>query len=309
MLELVKIVAVFALVVGLLRLRWNLGLVMLVAAAVLGVLMGMGPRALAETALRASIEPTTVSLVVALALIMVLEYILRTTGTLASLVSSLQGLLGDNRVVMGLMPAIIGLLPSAGGARFSAPLVEESAKGCVIDPERKSYINYLFRHVWEYISPMYPGFILTATLAGVSMGRLFVWQAAFPATVLVMGIGFGFRGIETQPRHSGRTRSHDLRVAAAGFSPILAAIVLVVGLGVNVAASMGIVVAVMLLAHRWGPARIYRAVRDSVSIKTLLLVLGVMVFKGMMEDSGAVGHLPQALETAGVPVGIVLVAL
>jgi len=138
-LDLLKIVVVFALVVGLLRLHWNLGLVMLVAAAVLGVLMGMGPGALALTALRASADGATVSLIVALALIMVLEYILRTTGTLRALVDSLQGLLGDNRVVMGLMPAIIGLLPSAGGARFSAPLVEECANGCVIDPERKSF--------------------------------------------------------------------------------------------------------------------------------------------------------------------------
>ncbi len=309
MLDLLKIAFVFALVVGLLRLRWNLGLVMLVAAAVLGVLMGMGPSALAETAFRASVDDATVSLIVALALIMVLEYILRTTGTLRALVGSLQSLLGDNRVVMGLMPAIIGLLPSAGGARFSAPLVEECAEGCVIDPERKSYVNYLFRHIWEYVSPLYPGFILIATLAGVSMGSLFVWQVAFPVTVLAAGAAFGFRGVETNTRHSGRSKTHDLRVAAAGFSPILAAIVLVVGLGVNVALSMGIVVAAMLLVHRWGPARIWQALRDSVSFKTLLLVLGVMVFKGMMEDSGAVGHLPQALETAGVPVGVVLVGL
>lgn len=309
MLDLLKIASVFALVVGLLRLRWNLGLVMLVAAAVLGVLMGMGPSALAETAFRASVDGATVSLIVALALIMVLEYILRTTGTLRALVGSLQGLLGDNRVVMGLMPAIIGLLPSAGGARFSAPLVEECANGCVIDPERKSYVNYLFRHIWEYVSPLYPGFILIATLAGVSMGSLFVWQVAFPVTALAAGAAFGFRGVETHTRHSGHSKTHDLRVAAAGFSPILAAIVLVVGLGVNVALSMGIVVAAMLLVHRWGPARIWQALRDSVSFKTLLLVLGVMVFKGMMEDSGAVGHLPQALETAGVPVGVVLVGL
>ncbi|MHB1345730.1 MAG: DUF401 family protein [Thermoleophilia bacterium] len=309
MLELLKIAFVFALIVGLLRLRWNLGIVMLIAAVVLGLLMGMGFLPMAETAFRASTDRTAVSLIVALALIMVLENILRTTGTLRRLVDSLQGLLGDNRVVMGLMPAIIGLLPSAGGARFSAPLVEESANGCVIDPERKSFINYLFRHIWEYVSPLYPGFILTATLAGVSMGRLFVWQAVFPVTVLITGSLFGFRGVEARPRSDRRTRSHDLRVLAVSFAPILASILLVVALGIDVAVSMALVVGGLLLAHRWKPARAWKAVKESLSFKTLLLVLGVLVFKGVMEDSGGVEHLPQVLASAGVPVGVVVVLL
>jgi integral membrane protein (TIGR00529 family) len=307
--ELLKILGVFALIVVLLRLRWHLGIVMLLAAAALGALMGMTPAGVLESAWHASTERAAVSLLAALALIMVLEHILRTTGTLKALVDSLQGLLGDNRVVMGLMPAIIGLLPSAGGARFSAPLVEESANGCVIDPERKSYINYLFRHVWEYVSPLYPGFILTATIAAVSMSSLFAWQASFTLTVLVIGSLVGFRGVETHPRHTGRTRRHDLLTATKSFAPILAAIVLVVGFGIDIAVSMAIVVGAMLIAHRYGARETWTAVRESVSFKTLLLVLGVLVFKGVMEDSGAVEHLPQALESAGVPVLVVLVSL
>jgi hypothetical protein len=307
--ELVKILGVFALIVLLLRLGWHLGLAMLLAAAVLGALMGMPPTDMLVSAWHSSTDGAAISLLAALALIMVLEYVLRKTGTLTALVDSLQGLLGDNRVVMGLMPAIIGLLPSAGGARFSAPLVEESANGCLIDPERKSYINYLFRHVWEYVSPLYPGFILTATVAAVSMSDLFVWQVSFPLTILVVGSVVGFRGVETHPRDTGRTRSHDLAVAAKSFSPILAAIILVVGFGIDVAVSMAIVVAAMLVAHRYAPRQIWTAVRESLSLKTLLLVLGVLVFKGVMEDSGAVDHLPQALEAAGVPATVVLVSL
>jgi len=307
--ELLKIAFVFALIVGLLRLKWNLGVVMLIAAGALGVLMGMGPVAMLGAAFRASTDRTAVSLVIALALIMVLENILRTTGTLAKLVDSLQGLLGDNRVVMGLMPAIIGLLPSAGGARFSAPLVEESANGCVIDPERKSFINYLFRHIWEYVSPLYPGFILASAVTAVPMGRLFVWQISFPVTVLLASTFFGFRGIETRPHVGGRTRAHDLRVAAVSFAPILASIVLVIGAGIDVAVSMALVVGALLLLHRYSARRAWQAARESVSLKTLLLVVGVLVFKGVMEESGSVEHLPQVMDSLGVPTIVVVFAL
>ncbi|MCL5942377.1 MAG: DUF401 family protein [Actinobacteria bacterium] len=309
MLDLVKIAAVFALVLGLLRLRWNLGLAMLIGAAVLGALMGFGPVEILTTAAQASVDTTAVSLMVALALIMVLEHVLRTTETLKMLVDSLQRLLGDNRVVMALMPAIIGILPSAGGARFSAPLVEESANGCLVGADRKSFINYWFRHIWEYVSPLYPGFILTAAMTGMSMGRLFVWQAAFPLTVLLVGTFYGFRGVHPAPHPRSADRARDLRRLLASSGPILAVMMLVMVLGVDIALALTGVVAALFLLHRYSLRRIAATLRESVSVKTLLLVLGVLVFKGMLEDSGAVNTLPRALESAGVPVVAILFLL
>jgi integral membrane protein (TIGR00529 family) len=310
LLDLLKILSVFALIVSLLKLKWNLGAVMLIGAAALGALMGMGPVRILEITYRASIDKSTVSLIIALALIMVLENVLRKTETLKKLVDSLQGLLGDHRVVMALMPAIIGILPSAGGAYFSAPLVEESSGGCFIHPERKSFINYWFRHIWEYISPLYPGFILMAAIAKVPMGRIFLYQAAFPAAVLVTGALYAFRGVEPAPPPAGdKSRREYLGLLLVSFSPILAVMVLVMVLGVDIAVAMVIVVALVFLYFRFSPARIWETLKDSLSFKTLLLVLGVMVFKGMMEGSGAVDGLPGFFRSAGVPVAVILFVL
>jgi len=310
LLDLLKILSVFALVVWLLKLKWNLGAVMLLAAALLGILMGLGPARLLEISYHACIDKSTVSLIVALALIMVLENVLRKTETLKKLVDSLSGLLGDNRAVMALMPAIIGILPSAGGAYFSAPLVEESSGGCFIKPERKSFINYWFRHIWEYVSPLYPGFILMAAVAGVPMGRVFIYQAAFPATVILTGILYAFREVEPlRKKAGGKSRREYLELLLVSFSPILLVMLLVMVLGVDIALAMVIVVALVFLYFRYSPARIWATLKESLSFKTLLLVLGVMVFKGMMEGSGAVAGLPAFFKSAGVPVVAILFVL
>jgi len=310
LLDLVKVAGVFALVLVLLRLKWNLGGVMLIGAAALGLVMGMGPVSIVETAARSCVEWSTVSLVIALALIMVLENILRKTETLSKMVSSLQGLLGDNRVVMALMPAIIGILPSAGGAYFSAPLVEESSRGCHVHADRKSFINHWFRHIWEYISPLYPGFILTATLAGVGMGRLFLYQAAFPVTVLIAGALFGFKDVPlVRPEKGARTRGEEVRLLTLTFSPILASMLLVMVFGVGVEKAMAIVVGSLFLYFRYSPARVWTTLKESVSLKTLVLVVGVMVFKGVMEGSGAVKSLPVTFGSLGVPVVAILFAV
>ena len=47
------------------------------------------------------------------------------TGTMKELVNNIRSVL-PVRVVMGVLPAIIGLLPMPGGAIFSAPLVDEA---------------------------------------------------------------------------------------------------------------------------------------------------------------------------------------
>jgi uncharacterized protein len=301
--------AVFALVVALLRLGLNLGLVMLMAGAVLGLAKGMAPFAIARSAFEGVSDWTGLSLVIAIALIMVLESILRQTGTLAALVASLQGLFGDNRAVMALMPAIIGILPSAGGARFSAPMVEESAQECRITPERKSFINYWFRHIWEYVSPLYPGFIMVAALSRIPMGTLFLATLPFTLTVLAAGVVYGFRDVERVDHQGPRNRRRDAWGAATGLSPILAVLVLVLALRVDIALSLVLVTGSLLLLHRFGAARTWRTIHASLSYKTLLLVVGVLAFKGVMEASGVVDTLPGFFSDLGIPLVLVLFAL
>lgn len=308
--DLLNILAVFGLVLFLLRLKWNLGAVMLVAASALGLLMGMGPWDLIVTGYNATVDTSGLSLILALALIMVLENLLRKTETLKKLVASLKGLLGDNRVVMGLMPAIIGILPSPGGAYFSAPLVEESACGCEVSAERKSFINHWFRHVWEYISPLYPGFILTAAVTGVSYGKLFLYNAIFPVTVVIVGVLMGFKDMQPAPAvPSAKSRREDLTLAAVSFSPILASMLLVMVFKVNIAVAMVIVVSALFAYFRYTLAKILVTLKESLSIKTLLLVVGVLVFKGVVEGSGAVQRLPGVFESAGIPVAAILFIL
>ena len=303
MFDLIKILLVFTLIIRLLQLKWNLGGVMLIGAAALGLLMGLAPLDILRTALNAAVEKTAISLIIALALIMVLENILRKTETLKKLVESFKGLIGDQRAVMALMPAIIGILPSAGGAFFSAPMVEASADGSHIKPERMSFINYWFRHIWEYISPLYPGFIMMAAITNVPMGHIFLYQAAFPATVLVTGALYGFKDIRAGEATPSRKGKHvDFLNAAVSFSPILIVMLLVMVMKVDIAVAMVIVVVGLFIYFRYSPAKIWSTLKESLSYKTLLLVMGVEIFRGVMTRSGSVDHLPQFFQQAGVPV-------
>lgn len=105
-------------------------------------------------------------MVFTLYLVMCLEYILRTSGILKIFTLAAGNLFHDNRIVLGFMPAFLGFLPSLGGAIFSAPLVQEAAEPYQLSPEKKTAINYWFRHVWEFSNPILPSMLLAASFTG-----------------------------------------------------------------------------------------------------------------------------------------------
>ncbi len=308
MIDLLKIGAAFGLIILLLRLRWNLGATMAAAAVLLGALYGIGPLGQGSIFLAAAMDPVTVSLVAALALIMVLENIIRKTGLLARMTDSLVQVSGDRRIAMAVLPGVIGLLPSAGGAAFSAPLVQSAAAGADIPPDRMAFINYWFRHIWEYISPLYPGIVLAAAVTATPLSTLIHSQLPLPAAVVAVGILLGFRGL---PAGADRTRRDwtAARTLVVSLLPIIASIVLVVGFKMRLSLAMAGICVVMFALYRYSPRRILTTLRESLSVNVLLMVVGIMVFKGMIESSGAINALPPFFERSGLPPAVILALL
>lgn len=308
MIHLLKIFTAFALIVALLRLRWNLGVVMLAAAVLLGLLYGMGPVRQLQVIGEAGVDPVTLNLVGGLVLIMVLENVIRKRGLLKQMTGSLSRIARDRRVTMAILPGVIGLLPSAGGAAFSAPMVQEAAGDLAIAPERRAFINYWFRHIWEYLSPLYPGVILTAAVTGIPLNALVLSQSPLAVSVVLAGAFFCFRGIAGH-EVPGVRRPSDLRDLIVSLLPIAASIILVIVLKMSLAGAMAVIVASLFILYRYTPGEILTALRESISLNVILMVLGVMVFKGMLDASGAIDALPQTFRESGMPLTAILFCL
>ncbi|HTF99864.1 MAG TPA: DUF401 family protein [Nitrospirota bacterium] len=308
MTDLLKIGAAFALIVLLLRLRWNFGLVMLLASIFFGALYRMGPVEQMQVALQSSIDLVTVNLVTGLVLIMVLENIIRKRGVLKRMMEAVVNTAGDRRIAMAILPGVIGLLPSAGGAAFSAPMVQEATGDADLNPEHKSFINYWFRHIWEYVSPLYPGVVLAVAITKIPINALMRSQLPLAVAVVAVGALLGFRGM---PRTTvrGKRDLHEFRTLFITLLPITIAVVLVALLNVPLALAMISIDAALFAFYRYSLSEIVTALRESVSINVVLMVLGIMVFKGMLDASGAIEALPAFFRESGMPLGVVFFIL
>lgn len=304
--DLLKTGIVLIAIIWLLRRKISMTAVMPIGTLLLALLYLLPLKALASAAFLGTASPKSLEMTATLALTMMMEHILRTTGMLKKMVSSLTAALTDQRVVMAALPAMIGMLPSPGGAVFSAPMVGEAAEGHNVTPEQKALINYWYRHIWEYVSPLYPGIILAAGLTGLSTQTLFIAHLPFALAVVMFGAWFCFQGISIQPRAdvSGGlpTRRHQFGQFLLMASPILLSLSLVVVFRVSAVLALGGGVLALFIAHRYTPAQLVKTLRESLSLKALFLVVGIMIFQEVLRATGALAGISGFFSASGLPV-------
>lgn len=301
---LIKMIVIILLLVILIRRKVNLGLALTLDAAIMGFMFNLGFKKTLLSLFKGVFSFQTFELAGILVSILFLENIMRRKLFLEKMLTSLQNLVGDYRAVAAMIPPFIGLLPSAGGALFSAPLVQEAVGDNGLSPERKAFINYWFRHVWEYMFPLYPGVILASRIIDVDLGLYVKSMLPFTIAAVLVGIPVSFyktkRGVNKSP--NTQSKIYHFKNLLFGISPILFIIFMFFGLKVHLFIGIGITILALTLLYRYTLEDYKKLFIEAFSFKTLFLVLGVMVFKNMLVDSGVVEQLPAFLTQADVPV-------
>jgi len=164
----------------------------------------------------------TAALIGLIALIDVFGHVLKKTESLPRLMRALQALFADQRIALGGMPAVIGLLPMPGGAMVSAPAVKEMADASAtpVSPEDRTLVNYWFRHTWEYIFPVYPAVVAAATIWNVDLAELASRQLVL--TLATIAAGFALVLTRVAPMRAPEPAPSAEREANAADGPAAA---------------------------------------------------------------------------------------
>jgi integral membrane protein (TIGR00529 family) len=309
--ELLRIGLVFALIVLLLVRRVQLWLTLCLGAIALGVLYRLPVLTIGSEFFRGLVDPQTVYLVFALVFILVLSEIMKEAGEMRRMIDSFGIITNDLRAVVALLPAMIGLMPIVGGALVSAPLVVEASDALRLSPERKTFLNYWFRHIWEYFLPTYPGVILASALLGVSLRTIAAYHVPLTLAAIAGGIYFGFRDVgKGKEGRGGSGWWKGVQGVLYSLFPLLVVLFMVIVLRIQLAYSLLVAIGIELLRSRrvWGRMQGI-IVRTWQSAQVLISVVMVIYFKQMLEASRAVDGFHQGLSHLGVPPLVLLVAL
>ena len=280
----------------------DLGLSLLIGSILMGASYGMNAKTIAQSALTAVIEPKTIELVFVVFLIIILGKIMLVSGNLEVMVDSLGCLIRDRRLAMVIPPALIGLLPAPGGAMLSAPMVDESAKKLNITAEQKTYINFWFRHLWEYCWPLYPGLIIAAAVLKVPLTALIKVQFPLAFAAILAGVIFGLLPIKTSKnrRIKGDSLIQELWRFIRSIWPIWLILIGLMLFRLPILIILSVIIIIMSFPLKVDWQEKCKIIAESVSWRIALLLFAVMIFKQVVMDSAAVESIPAILQTSGI---------
>jgi hypothetical protein len=308
--DLAKLGVVIAALILLVRLKFRLSIALFASAAAIGLMFGLSPAQIASAARSGFLDAESLKIVFALQLVLLFSAITKEQGSMQRAISALSMVFRDARVTVAVIPAVIGLLPVVGGAMLSAPLVSEAADELGLSPERRTFLNYWFRHVWEYTLPTFPAVFLTAGIVGIPVGDLVLINLPLTAAAIAGGVVLGFRGVRP-PRSSGirltpAACGRHLATFAWNLAPFFIVILLTVGGGIHLAYAMLGVTAGIVFLYRIPAARLQLLARRHLSLELAFLVWGIMVFKEMLTASNAMVGIVADLTRMGMPAAVLV---
>ena len=257
----------------------------------------------------------TWDLLLCLYFVMCLEVELRKSCSLHGMVVTLRNIFSSNKVTLAFMPAFLGLLPSLGGARFSAPIVQEASEGIAVDDEQKSAINLWFRHIFEFSNPLMPGVILACGIANVSIGDL-IDQVGW-VTILCFVLGWIFLIVPlkiTDPEKATNTqhdRTIDWKSLILAFGPIVTSFLLIVAFDVQAALAMGLVVVAFIPLYFWfkRPISVKSVFTESLDKKLFFNVVCILYFIQLLTVIGTLDEIVNVFNNSALPQAVIIACL
>ena len=301
--------------------KYYMGLCMLAGGIVLW-LMRSGDYFLLATSFVSMLHQTrTYDLIISLYLIMCMEILLRSIGTLANMVNALKKAFSSDKAIIAIMPFFLGVLPSVGGARFSCPIVEESSRQYNASQEDKAAINYWFRHPCELFNPIVPGMIMACSISGVAYSEFL--KGTFWICIVWLILGWilliqPLKKIDTAENVEDKaadTSEPEAKTSLVdvflAIMPIFITFLLVVFLDLNASIAMILSTSLLyiILFLRKAEISLKDAILGAIDKKMFINIGFILYFVQILEDTGALSDVVAAFQAAPLPTPVIIAGI
>ena len=323
---LVKTGAAFAGILLVYRFGVSLGISIIIHSLILTLISGAGAEGLLLQ-VKCLGNPENWLLIIVILLILSFTESLKNTGRMDRTLSALKQWLNNHNLLLGCLPALIGILPMPGGAMFSAPFINSLDKDQKIEPALKTAINYWFRHIWEFCWPLYPAVIFAIHYSRLSSGTFIILLLPLSFAAVIGGYIFMLRRVQKLNTSSPKT-TFDKNAIGDTFLPIIIIVAtaicgsaLLQGLHfkrihANLSAMLlGLVLSILILLIK-DPKKVYHSIKTIKSKKTFLLILviiGIQSFSATLtasiDNAGStlVSSMRDEMISMGIPIILVII--
>ena len=301
--ELIKLLAVFAVIVIVLRLKMPLFAAMIAGTAAAALLFGMNARSFALALGHSAISWGTLSTLLLFYLIAFLQRMLEKRGSLQLAQQSLDRLFNNRRITASLAPFFLGLLPSASVVLLCGDIVERTV-GEDLPNEDKAFITSFYRHIPESFLPTFSSVMIAISLTqgAVSTSSFILGMVPMVIALAVLGYLFLLRRIpKGNMGQAGGSKRRDLLGLIRGIWPIGLIIALILAFNLPVYLAAAVSIALFALTGRFSPAELAPLFKSAIEKNLLIGTFFVMLFKDVLGATGIIAQLPAIFSAFPIP--------
>lgn len=312
--EITKLLVVLIFIIFLLKIRLNLGLTLFFSSLLMGLLFKIDLYQIFIVIRNEFTSIGTLELLGIILLVYLLSIIMEKLKKFEKMVYALQNIIKDYRLVMIFISSFVALLPIQGGAIFSAPMIKSIGETNHVDAEKNMFINYWFRHIWLFVWPLYPEIILYSSLLGISLRKLVITLLPCAMIAFLSGTIWVVHGLSKEhsfPKKTGETMLLAMKSLVQNIWPILVVILFVLVFNIRLLFSILLVVTSLIIFFTEIRGHVVQIFVESfkASYKTMMIILGIFIFKGILEYSQIIEFLPGFFLSIGIPINGILVAV
>ena len=214
------------------------------------------------------------------------------------------------KAALHLVPAIMGLVPMPGGALVSATAVKGLVGRLGLSPAQATFVNFWFRHLWEASMPVYPAVVAASVILAVPLREVVTTMLPSIPLIAIAGAVVSWRilkGVNCERTESLTGRAFFSQFVRAAW-PVILLVGLVIG-GLEAAFAFALVVVLVSIQQHMSRDEIRKAARYALNPRIMGLLYAVMLYKAIVEQSGAAYTLFEDMSAIGVPPAFMLVAL
>lgn len=332
MLNLLGVIVSFLIIIFLIRKKYNFGLSLIAGALIVGffsltkIKISEIPKAIIEAIFYKfegkplnsiindfqieRVYTDTIELALLMTLIFILAKLMQETGAIKKLIDSLRNssLLSHNGRILGVIPAVYGLMPVPGGALFSAPAIDEEGEEYRLDKNQKNYLNVWFRHMWLPIYPLSSTMILICSFefSNIEISTLiFANMPAFLASIFI-GLFFLKKFVKNKD-FKEQEKNKDFSGLKYLLPPVIPLFTYAVLWVFNVSQIRSFLIGVVFsilsvyLLTDVSFENFKNIFKKSVTTKLVFAIFGIMIFRQMITVSGADMVIADIIRTSFVP--------
>ncbi|MCR3955192.1 MAG: DUF401 family protein [Gudongella sp.] len=281
MTQLLVTLASFGLIPIMIRKGFKLSHSILAVTLSISIFSGLGILRLGETFMGVILDQYSRDTILTVAVIGILGNLLKQYGILQRIVDSLLGLITSKKVIMMIIPSMIGIMSVPGGAVLSAPFINSIGDELDIIPARRAAINLIYRHIAMFLFPFVSVLMFVkAAIPQLNVYKVIGFGLPFIAGTVIIGYTLFMRG-----KGNGEKRERDLSLRklldlVLITSPIYMSVVINLITGLPFFVSMiGSIIIVYFLSDK--KDFLYKSF-NSINYNTIILVTAILVLKDII---------------------------